>query len=551
MTLASSAKEPSTRTKWMLAGLSLAACAVVQAPAVTPMFAPDDFIVLEQVTGVHPVPLTLWRLLSGRVFFGLMFNVFGTMARPYHVAVLLAHLVNVALIILLFRRLQCGFGLGVVAATLFGGSALWSSILLQATGIGEVLALTFSLGALLALLNGRRTPNLLAVPLFVCAVLCKETVVVLPALVLLTPHREAWTVNQRRATSALLLASLGLAGALAWQWGDVPSLHGEAYRLEIGSIPAGLAWYLARLFDLRDPSPDLALAPGSFGSGLLLLAAVTAVILLSRRREGMQPVTATGFVAAALLLLPVLPLVHHRYVAYLYSPCAALAVAVVSLSASREDRSDARPTRSRLRGANAWTWAAMAAVLFVLVASSGTVSRRMTEALPGYALPRDPLVRKMVVADAALRPLLSNLPDTLSELVVFSPHETGQVMGVRSGSTARHAGGHALNLTTAVLDSGAAIRLYRPALRRVQWIAEWRPQFAARPIALQDGLELKYQGSGPSAHMAIARLFLRRGLPCLATEYLGAVQASADSNAVLREISLGAARRCQEGSASR
>jgi hypothetical protein len=108
-----------------------------------------------------------------------------------------------------------------------------------------------------------------------------------------------------------------------------------------------------------------------------------------------------------------------------------------------------------------------------------------------------------------------------------------------------------LNLTTAVLDSGAAIRIYRPDLRRVEWIAEWRPQFASRPIALQEGLELRYQGSGSSAHMSIARSFLRRGMPCLAADYLESVQASADSNAALREAASGAARRCQEGSAIR
>lgn len=551
MRLPVNAKGPSTRTRGVLAGLALAGSALVQVPTMTRMFAPDDFIILEQVTGVHPIPMTLWRLLSGRVFFGLMFTAFGTMALPYHVTVLLAHLVNVVLIILLARRLRCSFVAGVLAATLFGGSALWSSVLLQATGIGEVLAATFSLAALLVLLSRRRTLSLLSVPLFVCAVLCKEIAVVLPVLVLLIPHRSTWTADQRRATGALVLASLGLAGALAWQWGGVPSLHGEAYRLEIGAIPAGLVWYLARLFDLQNPSPDLALPPGLFGSGLLILGASIGALLLALRRENVRSVTAIGSVAAALLLLPALPLVHHRYVAYLYSPCAALALAAASLVAPREGRSGAMPTRSTLRGANTWTLAATASVLFVLVASSGTVSRRMTEALPGYALPSDPLVRKMVVADAALRPLLSRLPDTLSELVVFSPHETGHLMGVRSGGTTRHAGGHAPNLTTAVLDSGAAIRVYRPALRRVEWISEWRPQFASQPIALQEGLELRYQGIGPSAHMATARSFLARGLPCLAADYLRAVQASADSNPALRDISLSAARRCQERSASK
>src|SRR5205085_8188598 len=158
--------------------------------------------------------------------------------------------------------------------------------------------------------------------LFTAALLCKENVLLLPLLRVWPASRPAtWRARLWRAAplivpGVLLLVYLGIARAGTRTFG------GASY-----AVGFGLPWfhnlmtYLDWSVDLRTPIPDLvgAASADAWRLGLPLAIALAGFAAWAWPRTRL---VAFGTSWWLLSLVPVLPLLHHDYLFYLYAPCA-------------------------------------------------------------------------------------------------------------------------------------------------------------------------------------------------------------------------------------
>jgi hypothetical protein len=150
-------------------------------------FSPDDLVLLEWARGIVPPPDTLWRHLSGRLYFGVAIGLFGTNPLPYLLVNWALHGVNVALAYAFVRRLGGGALAAILVAGLFGCSRLFLTVVGQAVGFGDLVALGFVLLAGIALTLPTRRATALGAFATALALLSKETVVAIPLALLLAP----------------------------------------------------------------------------------------------------------------------------------------------------------------------------------------------------------------------------------------------------------------------------------------------------------------------------------------------------------------------------
>ena len=340
---------PPAVARWLALPSALLIALLVHYPALGTFFAQDDLTFLARARGLEPSPVSVGRVLSGPLRWRLFESLFGLDPLPYHAANLLLHLANVALIYAVARRLFAGRGAAWAAAVLFGASAIAFTPLHWATGMGEILATTFALAALLLYLAARgagvasHDPVPAALPgtaaaapparnallwLSAAAVLAaglsKETVLLIPLVIVVADRRLGGFAPQARTLVPAGLAGLVfLAGFLA-TLRSVDYLGGEAYALSFspaflaGNLATYLRWCVALADPVRDAvaSTDLR-APGV--GGVAAVAVVLAIAFQWRAPRHPEEVGAAWFLA---LLAPVVPLAHHTYLYYLYLPWA-------------------------------------------------------------------------------------------------------------------------------------------------------------------------------------------------------------------------------------
>ena len=328
---------PPQLARWIALPSVLLVTVLVHYPALRTYFAQDDLIFLARAAGLEPDPVSWWRVLSGAPRWRLFYSLFGVDPLPYHVANLLFHLVNVALVYAVARRFFSGRQAAWTAATLFGASAIAFTPLHWATGLMEILAATFALAALWFYLaardagsGGRDHPREQPALLWISAVavlaagLSKEATLLLP-LALVAADRRLGAFAPRWRT----LVPAGVAGLLfvigyASTFSGPEHLGGAAYALNLtpASVALNLATYLRWTVALWDPVRDAfaQIAPDAWPLGIAV-ALAAALLLWSQRRGPRHPeeVAAVWFLV---MLAPVLPLQSHTYLYYLYVPWA-------------------------------------------------------------------------------------------------------------------------------------------------------------------------------------------------------------------------------------
>src|SRR5438093_29287 len=168
-------------------------------------FSPDDLIYLERVRGIVPEPPTLWRFLSGVAYFRLAHAAFGAQAFPYMLTNWLLHGLAVASLYAWVRGAGGGTLAASLAAGLFGTSRLFLTVVLQVVTVAEPLSLILALAALWMAARPGRAWLAGAVAAFSAALLCKETVMLLPLLLLL-PGPDGAPLGARSARYVALMA---------------------------------------------------------------------------------------------------------------------------------------------------------------------------------------------------------------------------------------------------------------------------------------------------------------------------------------------------------
>jgi hypothetical protein len=265
---------------------------------------------------------------AGALLITAAYRLFGLDPVAFHRLWLALHLVNVLLVYALGVRLFRPAALAFAAAYAFGNWGASTAAPTWVASVFDLAATTFVLASILSFLSDRAIVRGLSPVFFFLAMRTKENTLLLPVfllvLLLLRVPPDRWRAEGRRRLRwhflllALLAATYGYFYLAGYSGRDVP--HDPYHlRFDLFTLAAGGSYYFhAMLYRAsRLPLPVLA-------AGAALLAALAA-----RRKGQMVLAGAAGFV---LFLLPVIFLVNHRDVLYLYLPAVFFAVALAGLA---------------------------------------------------------------------------------------------------------------------------------------------------------------------------------------------------------------------------
>lgn len=514
-----------TPAPWLIVLVLAALTLIVQRHVLHEGFALDDLIMLQQAEGLRPWPVTLWRWLSGWAWFRIVFPVWGQEPFAYHVTSLLLHGVNAILLQRLLRRAGASEVAAFLGAAVFALSRLHFPALLAATSIGELLALTFTLTAIV--LVGQAKRAWVAVIAMLLAVSAKESVLLVPFAWLLASGREE-PLGARVRRMAPLLAAGTVAGLVLLGSGLASGrLGGQAYAVSFG---ANLAENVARLFgwtfDLVDPIPDLhATTTGPAHVVLPLLALALTAFAWWRG----SPLARTGAAWWWLAVLPVLPLPGRTYLHYLYVPLAGVALIVASLVDRMLASRPAMTARTR------WT---VAAVLVVLGAAFTDVllSTRLDLRMPNVDWPLDPVLRKSRIARGSSDDVRRALGGTSSKVVILIPASISGALDLGTGRFREGASFQRYELE-AVLDGGASLRALVAAAESVAFVHDYEPgRDGWRCFISRSDARLVDLGAVPGAHARVVQALLASGFPAAALDYADKALADRTGDATLRAL---------------
>jgi Dolichyl-phosphate-mannose-protein mannosyltransferase len=324
------------RTRWWSRyagplGLAAGLLAVlaVHSPALHTFFAQDDLLFLLRARGLDPSPWPIARPLAGWWRWEASEALFGLDPLPYHLLALALHLANTALVWSIARRLAGPVG-AAVASVLFGSTSIAFTPLHWASGTGELMAATGMLGSLALYLKARAQGSLAwavaSAAAFGAAMLSKETTITGLLVIAAAEWRTGIASPSARAMlpHAVVAALVALATATAYASGAFLGGAAYAWSLDPAALFRNLLTYAAWAVTPWVPVRDAVAAPqaGAMRAGVLALVATLGVVVWTRRAR--PRAAEIGAVWCLAFLLPVLPLLHHTYLYYLYLPWAGL-----------------------------------------------------------------------------------------------------------------------------------------------------------------------------------------------------------------------------------
>ncbi len=478
----------------------LAVALVCHGSALGSFFASDDITFLTTARTGEGFAGSPLRWLSGPVAWSAMVGAFGLDPLPYNVARLLAHCVATTLTYALGVKLFGARWAAMSAAAMFAASPAAFTPVRWASGFAELLTAVFALAAGLAfasaLRSRSRVPAALAV-LFGClAMLCKEVAFLLPLplALALSRHRPEQGEPQSRNAAVALSLLLGVAAvlgvlALAFARGG-RFLGGAAYAtsLDVRHLAQNLSTYLWWATGLAGPIPDqpAAVDAGALGVGVLVTL-VAAAALFAQRRDTRHPceVAALWFLA---FLAPVLPLLHHSYLYYLYLPWAG---GCWFVAGALERASRGRPA-----------WLARGALGLVTLAcvALGLWNVRARERMQANGLPVDRTMRESLLVRNTVTGLRAAGLPAGARLAFVNPYPRAfQDIASRNVTLRSRPSGRSYTPFEAAMRDGETLRLFFPGLSVMGFgervLPEWESADAflyendGRLVSLGRGLE--------------------------------------------------------------
>jgi len=487
--------------------LAVMACAaLVFRGSLAYFFSQDDFVALARARGLSPPLPGIWRWLSGTAYYALM-RPFGLDAASYHAVNLVAHAACAGILFALLRR-RFSTPASLLGALFFGTHAALYTAVYWVSTVNEMLALLFALLCIACASRPGRSAWA-SVPLFALSLISKETTLLLPAALWISPGwldgRDRPPASQgaayrRRLPVRIALSAVALIYLALWIWSDAfgtrSQLQASApYTVGIGrhvldNALTYLGWTAGTLFFTTRSFGDaveLALWPWAAGAGVLWLSG-----LFSARLR------AAGWIAGgatfALLLVPVLALRNHTYHYYLYAPLIGAAWCAAALADAGFRSPGARPenasrpgsaTAARPGEALAWPIALFVGMFFVL---NGLFLVRKIESMPfmDVRLRADPTVDRARIARRVHDGLAAADLPAGARLLFWSPasmrferqlHPQADVIGTET---------YWERNVRAALQDGLGVRVMFPQVDSVEFLHAYRPAEADRRFVLYD-----------------------------------------------------------------
>lgn len=463
-------------------------------PALGLFFSLDDALFLMRADGLDEWGDGTRRLLSVRLFFTAGWRLFGENPAPFHLLILLMHGANAWLLGRVARRLGLPGNGPTVAALLFVATPVAFTCLHWISGVQDVMMAFFALLAALFWLRDDWRSGLLALLFAAAAVLGKEpAALLLPAMALVLP-------GDRKRRILLGGAALLMGAALLWTGGAfAPKPANHPYATVYGvNLFWNLLTYHAWLLRVWDVFPDSApqFRPELWRWGLALPLLLGGLALW---RRDWAPAIGRAALLFLVLLLPVLPLVRHSYLYYLYLPLAPLLL-LVAAGLQRLPR--------RL--------AALAFVLPVLLLALTLwrADARRTQTLSSSLL-ADPVLRYGGILEDTVIKLRSEKPSLRGDVVVLTPFGQRSAVnlakGLRAEANSRRV--QFLPVDRATYE-GKVLPLFFPGLKSFVIVddlpigteIDWE---SAELFLLAGVTQFTYLGRGEAGRYALSRQFFR------------------------------------------
>jgi Flp pilus assembly protein TadD len=313
-----------------------------------------------KVTNVVPPPY--YRPLF-TVYFTVGYKLFGLWEPGWHLLNLLVHTGATLLVYRVLRRMSGSAAVAGFAALLFGVHPAHVESVSWVSGIPDPLAALFYLPALLWYVRHRQEGRggrwlALSIAFFALSLLCKETAIVLPAVLaaweLARGGGGGFTARARDAATRVapyvVVAALYLPlryavlGKFGWKHPFMTDVPDWAIWMTVPQVVVRYLQHLAAPFDLSlyyGTSFVRGASDAGFVAPALVLLALGSLLLLFRRR-----LSARTWVALVLLFAPLLPVLnlkvfHQEYIVqdrYLYLPSVGFCYLVALLLARLAER---------------------------------------------------------------------------------------------------------------------------------------------------------------------------------------------------------------------
>lgn len=486
----------------VLAGLCAALALWSYRWALGSYFSPDDLILLERVRGLSAWPHTAWRALSGSIWFGVITRPFGVNALAFFSTSYLLHACTVVLLYALVRRSSGGMLASTIAAALFASSRLFLTVVGQAVGIGDLLALAFTLIAGLSLIRHSASDRWIAPTAFALALLAKENVIALPAAYLALPAVGRDLRDRLTRVAPLLALSIAWAAYLFVGRGSSSVLGGPAYGTSFGvQILRSLGTYASWLVDFVNPAPDFSPTanPMAWVAGAIVIGAAGGLAWIAREKA---PLMQFGVVWFVLGIVPVLPLVHQHNLHYLYAPFAGIGIAIGGAFEAAAGSLERR---------TAWVpWcAAIALVASHAVASDRLMKNRIHDDLWDENVPYDPFVRKVELIRRMSQRVAPLATEPHGRIVIIVPRIEDRLAELWRG------------LLPGVVDQGRGLRALYPNLDSVAFVERWTPEYRDYQLVAGsvDGMIVGF-GAGADAHLRFVETLMRNDFRDEAVQHL-------------------------------
>lgn len=299
---------------WLPLGL-LAAALILYWPTLKVFFSLDDLSFLLRAADLEESPGGMRRLLSVQLYFKAAWTLFGTRAHLYHIVTIFLHAANAWLAYMIALRLKFTRFSGISAAILFMVSTSAFLPLHWISGIQEVSMTFFALLAVYLYLGSGSLSLFLAFVAAILSLLCKE------ASLLLLPGLAIAIAAPRKRRLILGVGGLLLGiGFLVLSGSIEPRLQGDPYETVFGiNILWNLLTYNAWLVRFWDYFPDQIpqYQTGLAAWGLIMPAGLTIIAFWYPKARGTLGKASLLYL---LLVFPILGLVRHSYLYYLYLP---------------------------------------------------------------------------------------------------------------------------------------------------------------------------------------------------------------------------------------